>query len=125
MNDIKRKVLIIDDDEFLLEMYTLKFQEHGFGVEVARNGKKALEVIPEYNPDIILLDIVMPSMDGFEVLREIKKQKLAPNALILVLTNLGQKDDTEKGMSLGADGYVVKAHFTPTEVVEKVKGLLK
>ncbi len=67
----------------------------------------------------------MPSMDGFEVLETIKKEKLAPNALVMMLTNLGQKDDTERGFSLGADDYVVKAHFTPSEVVEKVKKIIQ
>ena len=120
-----KRVLIVDDDEFLLEMYALKFKQSGFEVQIAENGKKALELIPSYAPDVVLLDVVMPSMDGFEVLETIKKEKLAPNALVMMLTNLGQKDDTERGFSLGADDYVVKAHFTPSEVVEKVKKIIQ
>lgn len=120
-----KKVLIVDDDEFLLEMYALKFKQSGFTVEIAENGKKALELIPSFVPDVVLLDVVMPSMDGFEVLRTIKKDHLASDAVVIMLTNLGQKDDTERGMSLGADDYVVKAHFTPSEVVEKVKKVIQ
>jgi DNA-binding response OmpR family regulator len=124
-NSQSKKVLIVDDDEFLLEMYALKFRQSGFAVDVAENGKKALEKITESAPDILLLDVVMPSVDGFQVLQEIKSRKLAPNAIVIMLTNLGQKDDTERGISLGADDYVVKAHFTPSEVVEKVRKVLE
>lgn len=119
------KVLIVDDDEFLLEMYALKFKESGFEVEIAQNGRKALGKLQEFHPDVILLDVVMPIMDGFETLQEIRTKNTAPEAKIVMLTNLGQKEDTERGMSLGADDYVVKAHFTPTEVVEKVRAVLE
>ena len=119
------KVLIVDDDEFLLEMYALKFKESGFEVDIAPNGKKALEKIQEFKPNVVLLDVVMPAMDGFEVLQEIRSKKLAPGARILMLTNLGQKEDTERGLALGADDYIVKAHFTPTEVVGKVNAVLE
>jgi len=125
MENGNAKVLIVDDDEFLLEMYALKFKESGFEVDIASNGKKALEKIQEFKPDVVLLDVVMPTMDGFEVLQEIRNKKLAPGARILMLTNLGQKEDTERGLALGADDYVVKAHFTPTEVVAKVRALLE
>ncbi len=118
------KVLIVDDDQFLLDMYALKFRESGFDVEVAENGKKAIEKADEFKPDVMLLDVVMPAVDGFEVLSEIKQKKLAPGSKVIMLTNLGQKDDTERGMALGADDYIVKAHFTPTEVVDRVKSIL-
>lgn len=118
------KVLIVDDDQFLLDMYALKFRESGFDVEVAENGKKAIQKADEFKPDVMLLDVVMPAVDGFEVLSEIKQKKLAPGSKVIMLTNLGQKDDTERGMALGADDYIVKAHFTPTEVVDRVKSIL-
>lgn len=121
----KKKVLIVDDDEFLLDMYVVKFKESGFEVDVAQNGEEALEKARTTNPDIILLDIVMPKVDGFDVLRTIKKDKLAPNAAVFVLSNLGQKEDTDRGISLGAVDYIVKAHFTPSEVVARVENTLK
>ena len=120
----KKKVLIVDDDEFLLEMYALKFKEEGFLVEIAETGRIALEKVQSVKPDVVLLDVVLPEMDGFSVLQKIHDEKKTDLPLIIMLTNLSQKDDTERGMRLGADDYVVKAHFTPSEVVEKVRKLL-
>ena len=120
-----KKVLIVDDDEFLLDMYVLKFKEAGFVVEVAQNGEEAIQKAKQANPDAILLDVVMPKIDGFEALRTIKKENIAPNAAIFILSNLGQKEDTERGLGLGAVDYIVKAHFTPSEVVSRVVGVLK
>ena len=91
------KVLIVDDDAFLLDMYSIKFKESGFSVEIAKNGEEAIAKAKSLNPEVILLDIVMPKMDGFDVLREIKKNDIAPNAVIFILTNLGQKEDVERG----------------------------
>ena len=123
---INAKVLIVDDDEFLLDMYSLKFKESGFLVEIAANGEEAVKKAKEMPaPDVILLDVVMPKMDGFDVLRQLKKEKIAAGALILVLTNLGQKEDLDRGMKLGASDYIVKAHFTPSEVVKRVESLLE
>lgn len=121
---MKHVVLIVDDDEFLLEMYALKFKEEGFGVEIAQSGREALEKMDSAHPDIVLLDIVLPEMDGFSVLQKMRGEKKSKGPLIVMLTNLSQKDDTERGMRLGADDYIVKAHYTPSEVVEKVRKLL-
>ncbi len=118
------KILIIDDDPFILDMYVLKFKQEGFQVETAPDGKSGLQKIKEYLPEVLLLDIVMPVMDGFDILQEIKKSNLIPNSKVVLLTNLGQKEDIDRGMGLGADDYIIKAHFTPTEVVNKVKKLL-
>lgn len=120
-----KKVLIIDDDPFILEMYMLKLKETGFLVETARNGKEGIERIKEYQPDVVLLDVVMPAMDGFGVLQELKKNRPSHFMKTVLLTNLGQKEDVERGMQLGADDYIIKAHFTPTEVVEKIRRLLE
>ena len=108
----------------MLDMYSLKFRESGFLVDVAKGGGEALEKAKAVNPDVILLDIVMPQLDGFEVLRSLKKEKYAEGAIIVILTNLGQKEDVERGLALGANDYIIKAHFTPSEVVNKVKSLL-
>lgn len=124
MEQTKNKILIIDDDPFILDMYVLKFREAGFAVEVARDGKEGLKKIKEFAPEAVLLDIVMPTMDGFEVLRTLKRESQKPTFKMVLLTNLGQKDDVERGIQLGADDYIIKAHFTPGEVVEKVKSLI-
>lgn len=119
------KVFIVDDDEFLLDMYAVKFRESSFEVEVAHGGEEALSKIQSgYAPDAILLDIVMPGLDGFEMLRTMKKENLAKGSQVIILSNLGQKEDIERGLELGARDYIVKAHFTPTEVVKKIETLL-
>ncbi|MBI5817003.1 MAG: response regulator [Candidatus Yonathbacteria bacterium] len=124
-DEIKKKVLIVDDDKFLLDMYTVKFNENNFDVVAALGSVEALGKIKEgINPDVALLDVVMPAMDGFELLETIKRDKLAPQAKIIILSNLGQQSDIDKGKSLGADGYIVKANSTPSEVVEKVKTII-
>lgn len=126
MQNNKKTVFIVDDDEFILDIYTVKFKELGYNVEIAISGDEALEKIKKgFEPDIILLDVVMPQMDGFELLRNIREDHLVPKAKIIILTNLGQKKDIDKGVELKADDYVVKAYFTPAEIAEKVKEVLE
>lgn len=122
----KHKILIIDDDEFLLDMYSIKFREQGFDVEIAFSGLDGIEKIKGgLIPDIILVDLVMPNMDGFEFLKEVKGKNLLKSAKIIILSNLGQESDIKKGLSLGADDYIIKAHFTPSEIIKKIMALLK
>lgn len=124
-DETRKRVLIVDDDKFLLDMYTIKFNENNFDVVAALGSLEALGKIKEgINPDVALLDVVMPAMDGFELLETIKRDKLAPQAKIVILSNLGQQSDIDKGRALGADGYIVKANSTPSEVVEKVKAII-
>lgn len=116
----KKKILIVDDDKFLLDMYTFKFSEKGFEVAQALGSVEALNKIKGgLTPDILLLDLVMPVMDGFELLTLIKKDNILPNTKVIILSNLGQPEDIAKGRELGANGYVIKASATPSEVVEK------
>lgn len=119
------KVLIVDDDPYIAEMYLIKFREAGFEVETASNGRGALERVQAFRPEVILLDIVMPIYDGFEVLKRMKESGELDRTKVIILSNLGQREDIEKGLSLGAKDYIIKAHFTPSEVVEKVKAVLK
>ena len=119
------KILVVDDDPFILDMYVIKFKEQGFQIDTATDGKMALERIDAGKPDIVLLDVVMPKMDGFDVIKKIQDSQTPRAFKILFLTNFGQKEDVERGMQMGADGYIIKAHFTPSEVVAKVKELLK
>ena len=121
---IMAKVLIVDDDPFILDMYVLKFKESGFQVETAQDGKSGLKKVKDTRPDVVLLDVVMPAMDGFDVLQELKKSLPPPLPKIILLTNLGQKEDVDRGLQLGADDYIIKADFTPSEVVDKVKKIL-
>jgi len=121
----KIKILLVEDDTFLLEMYATKFELEGFEVLTAEDGKKGLDMAGKEKPDIILLDILMPKMDGFTVLDELKKDKETEKIPVILLTNLGQKDDVKKGFEKGAVGYLIKAHFMPSEVVDKIKKILK
>ena len=120
-------VFIVEDDRFLLDMYVMKFNERGFLVDTAFGGQEALDKLAKDNlkPDIVLLDIVMPGVNGFEVLEKIKKDNLIPGTTIVILSNLGQKEDIDRGVALGADGYIVKASATPTEVVNRVSKILE
>ena len=121
-----QKILIIDDDEFLLDMYSAKFKEEGFEVSVSLSAKDALEKLKGgLAPEAILLDLVMPGMDGFEFLEAVKKEKLSEKSKIIILSNLGQKSHIDKGLSMGADDFIIKAYFTPSEVVKKVTSLLE
>jgi|SRR3989344_161138 len=126
MNEGKQSILIVDDDKFLLDMYALKFSQNNFEVYTAANGKEGIEKLQGgLNPKIILLDIIMPDMDGFEMLAKIKELHLSPNSIKIVLSNNGQQSDIEKCKNLGAVGYIVKASSTPMEVIEEVKGILE
>lgn len=120
----KNKILIIEDDSYISDMYRMKLEAEGFKVEVAPDGISGVEQLNKERPDLILLDVVMPKMDGFSVLQNIKEDPEVQDIPVIMLTNLGQKDSVEKGLKLGAADYIIKAHFTPSEVVEKVKHFL-
>jgi|SRR3989338_1391767 len=118
---MEQKILIVDDDKFLLDMYSLKFSESGFTVETALSGAEALNRLAAgFEPTIYLVDIIMPEVDGFKLIETLKEKGKLPRAAAVILSNLGNKEDIEKGLSLGVDGYIVKASATPSEVVSKV-----
>jgi DNA-binding response OmpR family regulator len=125
MANNQSKILLVEDDQTLIEMYTLKFSEAGLTLLTAQNGLGGLEIAEKELPEVILLDVMMPKMDGFAVLTELKNNAKTKNIPVLMLSNLGQKTDIEKGQQLGAADYIVKASMTPTQVLDKVKSLLK
>ena len=120
-HNIMKKILIIEDDTFLAGMYAEKLSREGFEVELATDGEQGLKKIKEIKPDLVLLDIVLPKTDGFEILKKIKNDVKLKKIPVILLTNLGQRSDVEKGLSLGADDYIIKAHFTPSGVLERIK----
>ena len=122
--DVKYKILLVEDDHFLVEIYATKFEEAGLPLLVAETGEKGIEMAQKEKPDLVVLDILLPKMDGFEVLKKLKKHRETRDIPVLLLTNLSQAADVEEGLKLGAKDYLVKAHFTPTEVLKKVKTLL-
>ncbi len=117
-------ILLIEDDTFLANIYKTKFEMEGFVVDVAENGELGLKEVQKRQPDLVLLDILLPKMDGFTVLQHMKEDAELKNIPVILLTNLGQKDDVEKGLKLGAADYLIKAHFKPSETVDKVKSVL-
>ncbi|MEI8360631.1 MAG: response regulator [bacterium] len=121
----KPKLLIVEDDSFLQSIYATKFELENFEVFCADDGEKGLRLARKELPDIVLLDIVMPKMNGLDVLRELKTHDETKNIMVLLLTNLSQRSEVESGLDLGAVDYLIKAHFVPAEVVAKVKKLLK
>lgn len=121
----KTKIVLVEDDNFLAGMYVTKLNLDGFDVALASDGERGLKLAREENPAIILLDVVLPKMSGFDVLRDLKSDPKTRDIPVLLLTNLGQRDDVKKGLDLGAVDYLIKAHFMPSEVVDKIKRLIK
>ncbi|MDD5144679.1 MAG: response regulator [Candidatus Pacebacteria bacterium] len=123
-NTKKKTILLVEDDPFLIDIYSTKFLESGFSVEIIKSGDLILPRLEEITPDLIVLDIVLPQMDGWEILRRIKSEKRFKDLKVIILSNLGQKEEVEKGMKLGATKYLIKAHFTPSQIAEEVKKIL-
>ncbi len=125
MEKEKRKIFIIDDDSFLLDMYALKFSQNNFEVFTAVSGVQVIEKLKGgLRPDVMLIDIIMPEMDGFEMLEKINAEKLSPNSVKIILSNKSQQSDIDRGNSLGVAGYIVKANSTPVEVINQVTSIL-
>jgi DNA-binding response OmpR family regulator len=120
----KIKILLIEDDSFLLGMYANKFELEGFQVILAEDGEKAVRTALKELPDIILLDIILPKLDGLEVLKQLKSEASTAKIPVILLTNLSRRDEIERGLKMGAEDYLIKAHFLPSEVVGKVKKVL-
>lgn len=125
MAKTNHKILLIEDDPMLSSMYKTKLESEGFIVIVADNGVDGIKAAKKENPDLIMLDVIMPQLDGFSVLEVLKKDKATKNIPVVMLTNLGTEEDREKGKKLGAIDYFVKASLTPTEFSDKVKKYLK
>ena len=118
----KSKILIAEDDRFISRAYKDGLTRAGFDVETVANGDAVLEKLKEFNPDLLLLDIIMPGKNGYEVLEEIRVGKLlSRNIPVIILSNLGEDTDIEKGKALGANDYLIKSDFSMKEVIEKVK----
>ncbi len=121
-----KMVFVVDDDNFLLEMYAKKFKSYGFEIMTAFNGAEALEKIKNGDqPDILVFDLIMPQIDGVGLIKTIKEENLIPNAVKIVLSNQEQESDISKMNEYDVDGYIIKAMFTPSEVVNEVIKIYK
>lgn len=118
------RIAIIEDDPVINQMYRMKFESEGFDVRVADNGQDGITTVEEFQPDIILLDMQMPAMNGDEALKHIRKLKTAKETPVIVLTNLGEEEAPKDLRQLGILSYIVKADLTPSQVVERVRSAL-
>ncbi|HVE80569.1 MAG TPA: response regulator [Candidatus Dormibacteraeota bacterium] len=120
-------IMLVEDDPILVEMYQAKFELEGHDIVVATNGQECLRLLEDYRPDIVLLDILMPKLNGFHVLKEIKKNPKLRNLPVILLTNLGEAEvdmNQDLAKALGVNDYLIKSHHTPDEVVSKVMKVL-
>ena len=121
-NTSKKTIMIAEDDAFIGDIYEVKLKDAGYNVILASDGRDAIEKLEGgASPDILLLDIVMPYMDGFDVLEAMNNREEWKKIPVVLLTNLSQKEDVDRGKALGAKDYLIKSHFTPTEVLSKVE----
>ena len=118
------KILLVEDDPFLVDIYSSKFKENGFEIDSATGGEEALQKLGENKYDLVILDIVLPQIDGWEILSKIKKDLKLDELKVVILSNLSQKEEVEKGIELGASRYLIKAHYTPSQVVDEIKKIL-
>jgi DNA-binding response OmpR family regulator len=118
-------ILLIEDEEMLASMYKTKFEKEGFSIDTASDGEAGIEKAKTGKFGVILVDIIMPKLDGFAVLKQLREMEQYKETPILLLTNLGQNEYIEKGKKLGASDYLVKANFTPSQVLEKIQSVSK
>ena len=115
------RILLVEDDFFVRDIYRKKLKDLGYDVVTAENGLKGMERIREATPDMVLLDIFMPYMDGREMLREIRSHEEWKDIPVILLTNFSASEGVRDGFNLGADEYLIKSHFTPSEVLKKIE----
>jgi DNA-binding response OmpR family regulator len=130
-NKEPKRLLVVEDDIFLSDIYSTKLKQAGFDVDLAMTGEECMQKLQVGKYDLMVLDIVLPRMDGWEILSRIRemRQKNAggnvSNLKIIILSNLGQREEVKRGLEMGADGFMIKAHFTPSEVAEEINKTLE
>lgn len=120
----EQSILLVEDDNLMIRLYQEKFSQDGFEVDVALNGEEGLAKLKEKKPILVLLDVMMPKMDGFEMLKRIKADPETKSVPVILLTNLSGEEDAKKGLELGAVAYLIKSDYTPDEIVAKVKEIM-
>ncbi len=120
----QQKILIIEDDKFLRDLIQQKLTKEGFLTSIAADGEEGIKVAGQEAPHLILLDLILPGVDGFEVLKRLKADAKTKSIPVIVLSNLGQKEDMDRTLKDGAEDFMVKAHFTPSEIIAKVRETL-
>ena len=121
---MNKTILIVDDDPFILKTIALKFQKSDYEVSVAKNAEEAEEVLASSVPNVVLLDIILPGVNGLEILKKIKSNPKTKEVPVVIFSNLGSNQEIKEAMDLGATKYIVKANLTPDLVVEEINKLL-
>lgn len=119
-----KKILIVEDDKFLLKAYKIKLVQAGFKLYAAEDGEKGVQMAKKYLPDLVILDLMLPKLTGFEFLKRVKKDPKTKSIPVIVLSVLGQKTDWEKAMELGAAEYFIKTDYTLDEIIKKINKFL-
>lgn len=120
---MSKRILIAEDDKFLANAYRVKLEKEGYEILIVENGLELLEKIEDFKPSAILLDLVMPKMDGFEALEKLNSSETGKRIPVIIASNLSQKSDQEKSLDLGAREYIIKSNLSLEQVVEKIKEL--
>ncbi len=121
----KKKIIVVEDDPFLSKAFSLKLSNAGFDIVLVKDGQEALGVIAKEEPDMVLLDVMLPHKSGFDILTDLKKDEKLSKIPVIMLSTLGQEDEMKRGLSLGADEYLVKSNIKLEQVVEKINKYLK
>jgi CheY-like chemotaxis protein len=119
-----KTILFVEDDPFIVDIYKTKLREAGFNVEAAFSGGECLKKLKEKKPDLLLLDLCLPEIEGWEIIETVKKSESLKTLPIIILSNLSQKQEVDKAINLGAERYLIKAHYTPSEVIKEIKTIL-
>ncbi len=122
---MKQRIIIVEDENFMASMMTSVLEKAGFSVEVATDGEEGLQKIEKTLPDLILLDLVLPGINGFELLEKLKKEKRTEKIPVIIVSNLGTPEDIQKGLKTGANAFLIKTHILPKDLVDKVKKVLQ
>ena len=117
---MKKKILLVEDEEIILNLLQRKLTQEGYEVSVARDGEDGLRIMRQFRPDLVLLDIIMPKLGGFEVMEAMNKDEALSKIPVIIVSNSGQPVEIDKAQSLGAKDWLIKTEFDPKEVVEKV-----
>ena len=118
------KILVVEDETFLVKIYAVKLKKEGYDVSIANDGEQAVKMAEELRPDLILLDLILPKMNGFEALERMRAAAVNKETPVIVLSNLGQEEDIKRAEALGADDYLVKANFSIQDIVAKIRETL-
>jgi len=120
-----KKILLIEDEQFIADMYKMKFIKEGYDITVAGDGETGLELFESIKPDLVLLDLVLPKMNGFQVLEKIRADSENKNVKVFILSNLGQTGEINQGFKEGADGYLIKSNLTPSQLIQSIEKIFK